>query len=87
MIADAATAHGKTPAQVILRWHRQSGVVAIPKSTNPAHIAQNLDIEDFALTDAEMARIDGLARSRPLFRAPRAAVSVAARLMRPRQLR
>lgn len=87
VIAEAATVHGKAPAQVILRWHRQSDVVAIPKSTDPAHIAQNLDIEDFVLTDAEMARIDGLARSRPLFRAPRALMSATTRLMRPRQLR
>ncbi len=62
-IADIAARHGKTPAQVVLRWHvQQPGVVAIPKSGNPQRIAENIDIFDFALTDAEMARLHGLAR-------------------------
>ncbi|MFI8481421.1 aldo/keto reductase [Pseudomonas sp. NPDC078700] len=53
-------AHGKTPAQIILRWHIQNGVVAIPKSTNAERIAQNIDIFDFALTAQQMAQIDAL---------------------------
>ena len=49
--------YGKTPAQVILRWHTQMGFVVIPGSKNVAHIKDNLDILDFTLTDDEMAEI------------------------------
>ena len=52
-----AEKYGKTSAQVILRWHVQMGTSIIPGSKNPAHIADNVDIFDFALTDDEMARI------------------------------
>ncbi len=58
-----ASAHGKTPAQVVLRWHvQQPATVAIPKSGNRSRIAENLDIFDFKLSDAEMRQISGLAR-------------------------
>ncbi|GAB3968133.1 aldo/keto reductase [Actinoallomurus acanthiterrae] len=50
----------KTPAQVMLRWHLQEGRSAIPKSTNPARIAENFAVFDFELTADELARIDGL---------------------------
>jgi diketogulonate reductase-like aldo/keto reductase len=53
-------AHGKSPAQVMLRWHLQQGRSAIPKSVNPARIAENFDVFDFALSDDELARIDAL---------------------------
>ncbi len=59
-IAAVAQAHGKTPAQVMLRWHLQQGRSAIPKSTNPARIAENFDVFDFELTAAELAAIDAL---------------------------
>ena len=49
--------YGKTPAQVILRWHTQRGFAVIPGSRNVAHIRDNLNILDFTLTDAEMAEI------------------------------
>jgi len=49
--------YGKTPAQVILRWHTQMGFVVIPGSKNTAHIKDNLDILDFTLTDSEMDEI------------------------------
>ena len=52
--------YGKTPAQVILRWHIQMGFVVIPGSKNVAHIKDNLDILDFALTEDEMAQIAAL---------------------------
>lgn len=51
---------GRTPAQVILRWHFQNGVATIPKSVNPGRIASNIDIFDFDLTAEEMAAIDAL---------------------------
>ncbi|MFO1477427.1 MAG: aldo/keto reductase [Verrucomicrobiota bacterium] len=52
-----AKKHGKTVAQVCLRWHLQRGIVAIPRSSQKAHIAENLDIFDFTLDDAELASI------------------------------
>ena len=66
-VADAARRHGKTPAQVVLRWHvQQAGVAAIPRSSRKERIAENLDIFDFALSEAEMAAIfaPGVANSR-----------------------
>lgn len=55
-----ANAHGKTTAQVILRWHLQRGVVAIPKSVHRERMAENLDVFDFVLTDVEMKSIAAL---------------------------
>ncbi len=59
-LVDIGQRHGKTPAQVMLRWHIQEGRQVIPKSTRAARIAENLDIFDFALSDAEIAAIDAL---------------------------
>ncbi|MET3922204.1 aldo/keto reductase [Arthrobacter sp. UYEF20] len=59
-IAAIAEGHGKTPAQVMLRWHRQQGRSAIPKSTNPARIAENFDVFNFDLSSDELAAIDAL---------------------------
>jgi len=59
-IAAVAQAHGKTPAQVMLRWHLQQGRSAIPKSTNPARIAENFDVFGFELSPAELQTIDAL---------------------------
>jgi 2,5-diketo-D-gluconate reductase A len=59
-IADVAQRRGKTPAQVMLRWHLQQGRSAIPKSTNAARIAENFDVFDFELSEAELAAIDAL---------------------------
>jgi diketogulonate reductase-like aldo/keto reductase len=60
VIADIARAHGKTPAQAMLRWGLQHGRSVIPKSTKPARIAENIDVFDFELSAGEMAAIDGL---------------------------
>jgi diketogulonate reductase-like aldo/keto reductase len=60
VIGDIAKAHGKTPAQVMLRWHLQQGRSVIPKSTNPARIAENIDVFDFELSSHELAAIDAL---------------------------
>jgi len=67
--------HGKTVAQVALRWAIQQGVVPIPRSSNPQRIAENVDVFDFTLTDAEMAEIAALKRpgsriANPAGRAP-----------------
>ncbi|MGW4778925.1 aldo/keto reductase [Streptomyces filamentosus] len=61
-ITAIAARHGKSPAQVVLRWHLQLGNVVIPKSVTPERIRQNLDVFDFALTDDEMTAIAGLDR-------------------------
>ncbi len=62
-IADAAAAHGVTPAQAVLRWHIQLGAVPLPKSANPERQRENLDVFGFELTDAEMAAISALHRA------------------------
>jgi diketogulonate reductase-like aldo/keto reductase len=59
-IGAIAAEHGKTPAQVMLRWQLQHGRSAIPKSTNPARIAENVAVFDFVLTDDQLDRIDAL---------------------------
>ena len=60
VIVEIAEAHGKSPAQVMLRWGLQHGRSVIPKSTKPERIAENIDVFDFELTADEMAAIDGL---------------------------
>jgi diketogulonate reductase-like aldo/keto reductase len=60
VIAGIAQAHGKSPAQVLLRWGLQHGRSVIPKSTRRERIAENIDVFDFKLTADEMTAIDGL---------------------------
>ncbi|MER5897647.1 aldo/keto reductase [Streptomyces sp. NPDC001876] len=57
-----AERHGKSPAQVVLRWHLQLGNVVIPKSVTPARIRENIDVFDFTLSSADMEAIAGLDR-------------------------
>ena len=59
VLTEIAAKHGVTPAQVVLRWHIEHGIVVIPKSEQPERIAANLDLFGFALGPAEIARIDG----------------------------
>lgn len=63
MLAEIAKHHGKTVAQVILRWDLQGGVVTIPKSAKPARIAENANLFDFRLSEAEMKAICALERN------------------------
>lgn len=60
VIGGIANAYGKTPAQVMLRWHLQQGRQVIPKSVTPARIAENFDVFDFELSNDELAAIDAL---------------------------
>ncbi|RZL23117.1 MAG: aldo/keto reductase [Rhodococcus sp. (in: high G+C Gram-positive bacteria)] len=59
-LLDIAVQHGKSAAQVMLRWHLQQGRSAIPKSTKPTRIAENFDVFDFDLTSDQLAAIDAL---------------------------
>lgn len=59
-VTGVAAQTGRTPAQVVLRWHLQRGIIVFPKSVTPARIAQNLDVFDFTLTPAQMAALDDL---------------------------
>jgi 2,5-diketo-D-gluconate reductase A len=60
VIAEIGARHGKTSAQVVLRWHVELGLVPLPRSANPQRIAQNIDIFDFSLTPEEIAAIASL---------------------------
>jgi 2,5-diketo-D-gluconate reductase A len=62
-IREIAARHGKTPAQIILRWHLQQGRIVIPKSVTPARIRENLQVFDFDLTEAELAAVNVLERN------------------------
>ncbi|HEY5149710.1 MAG TPA: aldo/keto reductase [Mycobacterium sp.] len=59
-ITTVAAAHGKSPAQVLIRWSLQLGNVVIPRSSNPARIAENIDVFDFELTPEQMDSLNGL---------------------------
>jgi 2,5-diketo-D-gluconate reductase A len=59
-IVEIARAHGKTPAQAIIRWHLQLGNVVIPKSVTSSRIRENFDVFDFELSDEQMQSIDAL---------------------------
>ena len=63
VIKKAAGAHGKTPAQVLLRWATQREIAVIPKSNNPGRLAANLDVTQWDLTTPEMTEISALDRN------------------------
>jgi 2,5-diketo-D-gluconate reductase A len=67
VLTEIGTAHGKSVAQVVLRWLTQLGVVAIPKSVRRDRMEQNFDIFDFTLSEEQMARIAGLDTGAGLF--------------------
>ena len=67
IVRDLAERHGKTPAQVIMRWHVQMGNIVIPGSKTEAHILDNLDVFDFELTDEDMEAMATLDKGDPIF--------------------
>lgn len=69
VFAELAEKYGKTPAQVVLRWHVQEGNVVFPMTKSPAHMAENIDVFDFELTGEEMARINALPQ-KPYYEVP-----------------
>lgn len=62
VITDLARTHGKSPAQVVLRWHIQIGTIVFPKSLTPSRLQENFELFDFALSREEMASVSGLDR-------------------------
>ena len=62
VILETAREHARTPAQVVLRWHLQQGLIPIPKTSNAKRLAENIEVFDFVLTDEEMAAISSLDR-------------------------
>jgi 2,5-diketo-D-gluconate reductase A len=67
LLSEIGAAHGKSVAQVVLRWLIQRGIVTIPKSVNPDRMAQNIDVFDFGLADDQMAAIAALDTGMTLF--------------------
>lgn len=67
VLKEIAQAHGKTPAQIILRWHVQKGFSVIPGATDHGYITENVDIFDFELTPEEMERIHALDKEKRFF--------------------
>lgn len=59
-VIEIAKRLGKTPAQILLKWILERGVAAIPKSTNPGRLQQNLDLFNFELTTGDMEKLNGL---------------------------
>lgn len=66
VINDIAKKHSKSPAQVVIRWHTQLGLVVIPKSVHPQRIQQNIDVFDFELDQDDLSRIEALDRGQRL---------------------
>lgn len=65
-----AEKYSKTPAQVLLRFLTQKGIIVIPRSTQPEHIKENFNLFDFALTADEMAQLSALDKKEPLIGRP-----------------
>ena len=65
-----AKKHGKTPAQILLRFLTQKGIAVIPRSTQIKHIKENLDLFDFSLTDDEISQLSMLDKKEPLIGKP-----------------
>lgn len=70
VIRRIAEAHGKSAAQVIIRWHLQEGFSVIPGTSNPAYIKENISVFDFALSNVEMAAIRALDKEKRYFTMP-----------------
>lgn len=64
MPQNLARKYGKNPAQILLRWNVQQGIIPIPKSKNPARLAENIAVFDFALEGENMAALSGMDQNR-----------------------
>jgi len=65
ILAQLGEVHGKSPAQIVLRWHVQLGLVPIPKSSRRERLAENIDVFDFELSEAELLALDKLSIGGP----------------------
>jgi len=63
LLEELSAKYGKSPAQIVIRWHLQLGIVAIPKSVNEQRIRENANVFDFELEPEDMLRIDALNRN------------------------
>lgn len=70
VINNIAKVHGKTAAQVIIRWHIQMGFSVIPGTSNPSYIKENISVFDFQLSNTEMERIAALNKEKRYFNMP-----------------
>lgn len=70
VLEEIGARHNKIVAQIILRWHLQKGNFVFPKSTNPQHIRENMNIYDFALSEDEMRKIDIMGKNKSYFNWP-----------------
>jgi diketogulonate reductase-like aldo/keto reductase len=66
-VRDLAEAYGRSPAQVVLKWAVERGVVVLPKSTSTAHIEANLDLFDWEMDEADLRRLDDVDRGEPVY--------------------
>ena len=64
MPQNLARKYGKTPAQILLRWNVQQGIISIPKSKNPARLAENIAVFDFAPEGEDMVALGGMDQNR-----------------------
>ncbi|HVG48903.1 MAG TPA: aldo/keto reductase, partial [Rubellimicrobium sp.] len=62
VVTEIAARLGRTPAQVVIRWHLQQDLIVLPKTADPARAAENVDVWDFTLSPEDMTRIDALDR-------------------------
>jgi diketogulonate reductase-like aldo/keto reductase len=69
-VRELAEKYDKSPAQIVLRWAVEEGVVVIPKSTSPSHIAENIDLFGWELDERDHERIDALDRDQPVYDTP-----------------
>lgn len=70
VILPLAEKYKKTPSQIILRWHVQSGNIIFPKTRSEAHMRENLDVFSFELSEEDMQKINALDKNKPLFNVP-----------------
>ncbi len=85
IIAEIAKKYGKTPVQVILRWHIQEGFTVIPGSSNPDHIRENINIFDFELSKKDMQTIRDLNKEDRFYKATREQTEQLVNRMKPRE--
>lgn len=80
LFAELEKKYGKTPSQIILRWHVQNGHIVFPKTCSIEHLRENLDIFGFEMERGDMSRIDALNKNKPLFTVPDWVQKLTARL-------